>query len=171
MKKVTIADVIQREKLHDHHCVVILLDETGRRALCIWVGPMEGTAIAMNLRNVPTDRPMTHNFTAAILQAAGASLEEVRIEALKGDTFYALVRLRTGDSIQEVDARPSDAIALAACVGSPIYASEEVLDRAGMELLLSLMIAPGWTSVWGVDKGVCMSRPGACVPRDGRTHP
>ncbi|MFL5734678.1 MAG: bifunctional nuclease domain-containing protein [Chloroflexia bacterium] len=143
MKRVTIADVIQREKPHDHACVVILREETGPRALCIWVGPTEATAIAMNLRSVPTDRPMTYNFTAALLQAANAELEEVRIEALKGDTFYALARVRTGDTIQEVDARPSDAIALAACVGAPVYVSEEVLGRAGMDVPEQLDKGPG----------------------------
>ncbi|MDQ6692894.1 MAG: DUF151 domain-containing protein [Chloroflexota bacterium] len=134
IRKVTIADVVQREEPHDRHCVVILLDEKKDKALCIWVGQTEGLAIAMNVRRYPSERPMTHALTASLLQAAGAKLEEVRIEALKGDVFHAQVKISVDGSIQEVDARPSDAIGLAAFMGSPIYVSEEVISQAGMDL-------------------------------------
>ncbi len=136
MIKVTIADVIKQKQgdAHGTHHVVVLLDEAGRRILPIWVGPFEGEALAIGLREFPTPRPLTFPLMANLLRAAGAKVEEVRIEALKGETFYGIVKLRTGDTVREVDARPSDALALAVQMDSPIYASSQVLDRAGVAL-------------------------------------
>ena len=134
MRKVTIADVVERDQEHGGHAVVILLDEQAGRALPIWVGSWEGTAIAMGLRAFPTDRPMAYSFTASLLQAAGATLEAVNIHELRDDTFYAVARLHTPDGVREVDARPSDALALAVRTGSSIYVAEEVLEKAGVDL-------------------------------------
>lgn len=134
MRRVVIADVVQREIDGNRSAVVVLLDEEARRALCIWVGAWEGMSIALNMRKVATERPMTYNFAASLLDAEGARLEEARIEGLQGDVFIGTVKVRTNGSTREVDARPSDAIALAAVTGSPIYVSEEVMERAGMEV-------------------------------------
>ncbi len=138
MRKVSIADVIKKEepgaepgRAHVHY-VVVLLDEAGRRALPIWVGPWEGQAIALGARGSEMFRPLTYNFVAKLLDAAGATLEEVRIESLREDVFYATAKLKLGDKVREIDARPSDALALAVRTGSPIYAAEEVLERAGL---------------------------------------
>ena len=69
-----------------------------------------------------------------LLATAGVELEEVRVEALKEDTFYAVAKLRSGEAVQEVDARPSDAIALALRTGSPVYVAEEVMGRGGADI-------------------------------------
>jgi RNA polymerase sigma factor (sigma-70 family) len=137
MVKVTIADVVAQErkiegldKPHTYH-IVILLDDTGRRILPIWVGPFEGESIAMGVRNHSVPRPMTYNFIASILAACGASLEDVRIETLKDDTFYAIAKIRNGSNVHEIDARPSDALALTVRTGSPIYVAEDVFAKAG----------------------------------------
>jgi RNA polymerase sigma factor (sigma-70 family) len=140
MVKVTIADIAPREgkdpttgestRLH----VVILLDREGGRVLPIWIGPSEGEAIAMGLKDYPVPRPLTHGFLANVIDAIGATVEEVRVEALREDTFYAVVKLCSGKTVRELDARPSDALALAVLTGSPIYVAEEVIEKAGIKL-------------------------------------
>ena len=129
MIKVEIADVIEQAK---SRYVVVLLDEAGRRLLPIWIGPTEGRSLAIELRQVELPRPMTVAFMARLLDAADATIEQVRIERLVGDTFFAVVLVQRGDESQEVDARPSDALALAAHAGCPIFAAEDVIDRVGM---------------------------------------
>lgn len=127
MIKVSIADVIRK----NGKSIVMLLDENGQRALPIWIGPFEGVSIALGVRNPSTLRPMTFKFIANLLEALGATLEEVRVEALKENIFYSVVKMRIGDQVTEVDARPSDALALAASAGSPIYVAEAVMEQAG----------------------------------------
>ncbi len=135
MLKVTVADVVpQAGEGQRSHYAVVLLDESGQRALPIWVGKYEGEGIALALREVPVPRPLTFSFMAKLLEASGATLEEIRIESLKDETFYAIARLRVGDQFQEVDARPSDALALALRTGSPIYAAEDVMAKAGLDV-------------------------------------
>ena len=140
MVEVTIADVVQREQKDletdrtSTQYVVLLLDQNGRRLLPIWVGPAEGQAIAIGLRDVEVPRPLTHAFMVNLLEAVGFELEEVRVEKLRGDTFYAVVKLRSGDTVRGVDARPSDALALAVYTGRPIYAAEEVMEKTGMSI-------------------------------------
>src|SRR5207237_9066485 len=118
MRKVSVADVVKRERKDDDGkssawYIVVLHDEAGQRALPIWVGPWEGQAIAMGLREFRSPRPMTYNFMASLLSAAGVNLESVQIASLREETFYATVKLRNGQNVAEVDARPSDAVALA----------------------------------------------------------
>jgi RNA polymerase sigma factor (sigma-70 family) len=148
MVKVTIADVVVKKyektedgKQREHH-IIVLLDEAGQRALPIWVGPFEGQTIAMGLRGLSTPRPMTFNFMASLLEAVDVELEEVRVEALKDETFYGVARLRNGDRVQEVDARPSDAIALAVRTGSPIYVADEVMKMAGVDVSREMAQGP-----------------------------
>jgi RNA polymerase sigma factor (sigma-70 family) len=148
MRKVTIADVVKREQAGAEpgqtraHYIVVLLDEVGQRALPIWIGPFEGRSIALGLRGSEMPRPLTFNFIAGLLQAAGARLEEVRIESLKDDVFYAVAKLKVSDRTQEIDARPSDALALAVRTGSPIYAAEEVLERCAFHVPTESIPAP-----------------------------
>ena len=140
MVKVTIAD-IKKSKHTDEEtgessdqCVVILLDRDGNRVLPIWIGPFEADSIAIGLKELPVPRPLTHAFMASLLEASVAELEEVRIAEIKEDTFFAVAKLRSGDAVREVDARPSDAMALAVLTGSPIYVADEVIEKAGWEL-------------------------------------
>lgn len=139
MIQVTIADVVKKEHTDDrgnsHELYVILLwDEAGRRALPVWVGTFEGQSIAMGLKEFPTPRPLTYNFFASLLQTIKAEIEQVRIEMLKGNTFYAVVKIRCGQTVKEVDARPSDAMALATLTGSPILVAEDVFKAAGIDM-------------------------------------
>jgi len=147
MIKVTIADVVKQERTddqgHSHALhIIVLQDEAGRRALPIWIGPFEGQSIAMGLNEFSTQRPMTFNFFVSLLQAINAQVEQVRIEMLKGDTFYAVVKIRCGKTMSEVDARPSDALALAVLTGRPIFVAEDVLERAGADIPQAVKALP-----------------------------
>jgi bifunctional DNase/RNase len=151
MIKVTVADVIAKtieaegSEKQKEHLIIMLLDETGRRILPIWVGPYEGRAIAMGLRDFATSRPMTFNLITTLLEATGIELEEVCVNALRDETFYATVKLRNGDKRHEIDARPSDAIALAVRTHSPIYVAEEVLAKANtIDVSEELKQTPHW---------------------------
>jgi len=137
MIKVSVVDsvtVMNKEKSGPAYSVVVLHDEAHNRALGIWVGQAEAFAIDRGLRQSPLPRPLTMNFIASILQSLGAVLEEVRIESLKDDIFYATARIRSDNTPHEIDARPSDAIALAVATGTPIFVSEEVLGMCGVAL-------------------------------------
>jgi RNA polymerase sigma factor (sigma-70 family) len=105
----------------------ILMLEGGGRDLKIWVGPAEAIAIAVLLEDVELPRPGTHHLAAALLRATDASVREVRITRLAESTFYADIVLADG---AEVDARPSDAIALALVTGAPVVVDAAVLDQA-----------------------------------------
>jgi bifunctional DNase/RNase len=129
--KVTVADVVQQES---GNFSVVLVDETNRRMLPIWIGPTEGHAIALRLLELTTPRPMTYAFLANTLTRLNVVLEEVRIEALREITYYAIAKLRLDSAIYEVDARPSDAIALALQMQSPIYVAAGILEQKGIAI-------------------------------------
>ena len=133
MVRVKLIDVVPSQDKKPHFAVV-LKDEAGQRILPIWVGEPEGTAIGAGLRHLQTARPLTFDFMSKILTAAGATLEEVRIEQLKDQAFYAIAKIRTGKTVQEIDARPSDALALAVRTNSPILVAEEVFELAGFPI-------------------------------------
>jgi uncharacterized protein len=112
---------------------VVILKEVGRdRYLPIWIGPWEANAIAMRLQGLIPERPLTHDLFAATLVELGATIREVVIADLAEETFHARVMLEADGTTHEIDARPSDALALAVRVGAPVFAAEEVLDRAGI---------------------------------------
>ncbi len=134
MVEVKIADVAGGKRNGAELFVILLSDEVGGRLLPIWVRPPEGEAIATAARRYEYPRPMTHNLMHDLLGAMGATLEEVRIEELKDDMFLAVVKLSVGDKVSEIDARPSDAMALASLAGAPIYAATDVIERAGLKL-------------------------------------
>ncbi|HLH63123.1 MAG TPA: bifunctional nuclease domain-containing protein [Ktedonobacteraceae bacterium] len=137
MIKVTVVEAVsflKPETKERGNSVVVLLDEAGQRAMGIWIGPAEAAAIEMGLNTLQWPRPMTMNFMASVLKAAGAALEEARIETLKDEIFYAVAKIRSGDTVNEIDARPSDAIALAVVTGSPVYVAEEILEKCGVAL-------------------------------------
>ncbi len=107
--------------------ILFLDEEGGDRRLSIWVGASEATALAVLLEDVQLPRPWTHQFAAQLLRAAGGQLAEVRIVELTDFTFYAQVVLADGTT---VDARPSDALALALHLDAPIYVADRVLEQA-----------------------------------------
>ena len=128
MVDLKIADVVGGEALGDGSTRVVLLDEESKRVLIIWIGETEARAIAYAVRGVELPRPLTHEFAARLVEASGSRVERVRIDALREKMFYAVVELATADGTREVDARPSDALALAARAGAPIVAPEELME-------------------------------------------
>jgi bifunctional DNase/RNase len=113
--------------------VVILKDLERPRFLPIWIGPWEANAIAMKLQGLSPERPLTHDLFAGVLAELGVTIRQVVIADLADETFHARILLETADRVVEVDSRPSDALALAVRTGVRIFATEEVLDRAGVE--------------------------------------
>ena len=110
--------------------IIILRDQEGQRILPIWVGVFEANAIALQIENVQTPRPMTHDLLKNIIGDLSASVERIVVTELKENTFYARIHLRRNGTAIEVDARPSDAIALALRTQSPIFVEEAVIDNA-----------------------------------------
>jgi bifunctional DNase/RNase len=112
---------------------VVILKETGRdRYLPIWIGPWEASAIAMRLQGLTPERPLTHDLFASALEAVDARVTRVVISDLADETFHARLFVERDGKVAEVDARPSDALALAVRVGAPIFAAPSVLDQAGL---------------------------------------
>src|SRR5688500_15351449 len=111
--------------------IVLLREVSGDRYLPIWIGAVEATAIAFAQQGVVPARPLTHDLFRDVIAAFGQALESVRITALRDGVFYAELVFSGG---REVSARPSDSIALALRTGATIYASDEVLEEAGIEI-------------------------------------
>ncbi len=112
--------------------VVILRDTGHDRYLPIWIGPWEANAIAMRLQGVVPDRPMTHDLFSQTLEELGVTVKQIVVSDLSDDTFRARLLLQVDGREVDLDARPSDAIALAVRAGVPIFATDAVLDRAGV---------------------------------------
>ena len=110
--------------------IVVLKDEEEKFFLPIWVGIFEANAIALQLENVTTPRPMTHDLLRNMISELDARVTRVVINDLRDSTFFAQIRLITGDKTLELDARPSDAIALALRTDAPIFVRRDVLERA-----------------------------------------
>lgn len=110
--------------------IVILKDPEDRRALPIWVGIFEANAIALELEKVSTPRPMTHDLLKNILEGLGITVQQVIVNDLKENTFYATIELNRNGNVVTIDSRPSDAIALALRVNAPIFVTEKVVSQA-----------------------------------------
>jgi bifunctional DNase/RNase len=123
-----------RVSMVNYQRVVILKEKLAERYLPIWIGPSEADAIAVRLQGVHVPRPLTHDLVLSMIDVLGASLHSIIISDLKNDTFYAKVMLNVDRGQIEVDARPSDALALAVRSEVPIYADESVLDKASILL-------------------------------------
>ena len=110
--------------------IVVLKDDDEKFFLPIWVGIFEANAIALQLENVSTPRPMTHDLLKNVLGEVDAHVTRVVINDLRESTFFAQIRVNTAGRTLEIDARPSDAIALALRVEAPIFVAQTVLDQA-----------------------------------------
>jgi uncharacterized protein len=110
--------------------IIILRDEAGQRVLPIWVGIFEANAIALQIENVATPRPMTHDLLRNVIEDLRAAVQKVVVCDLKDNTFYALIYLQAAGETVAVDARPSDAIALALRTKAPIFVEDHVIDNA-----------------------------------------
>ena len=108
--------------------IIILRDRGGERVLPIWVGRAEANAIQLQIENVETPRPMTHDLLRNVIHDLKAEVRKVVVSDLKEGTFYALIHLEAGGQPLAIDARPSDAIALALRTHSPIYAEDSIID-------------------------------------------
>ncbi len=122
---------------HTRQPVVILVDGTETRFLPIWIGVFEADAILLALEEIQVPRPATHDLMKTLVTALGAQLGRVVIHSLdeKTSTYYAHLVLRRSGEAQdlEVDARPSDSIALALRLGAPIFVAEDVLARSSVQ--------------------------------------
>jgi bifunctional DNase/RNase len=121
-----------RINLANNSRVVILKDSKIERYLLIWIGEPESYAIASELQGAHYERPLTHDLLHTIVGRLGGEVTEVVINNLEGDVFYALISVQHGDTTIQIDARPSDAIALAVRARAPIYVEEDVLTQAAL---------------------------------------
>ena len=110
--------------------IVILKDKQGDRVLPIWVGIFEANAIALQIENIATPRPMTHDLLRNVIQDLKASVQKIVVCDLQENTFYALIYLGLNGDTVAIDARPSDAIALALRTRAPIFVEDTVIDHA-----------------------------------------
>ena len=111
--------------------VLVLREVDAVRLLMVWVGPWEASAIAMKLQGLTPERPLTHDLFATVLTTLDVTVERIVITDLAEETYHARLELSRDGEHHEIDARPSDAIALAVRMGVPVFASSDVLDRAG----------------------------------------
>ncbi|MCE7882271.1 MAG: bifunctional nuclease family protein [Actinobacteria bacterium ATB1] len=121
-----------RVELPTNQPIVLLREADGERFLPIWIGGVEAQAIAFALQGMSTPRPLTHDLFKEVLVALGVGVRRVVIVELREGTFYADLVLERDDKEIVVSARPSDAIALAVRIGTPIFAVEDVLDEAAI---------------------------------------
>lgn len=112
--------------------VVVLKEKDARRFLPIWIGQFEATAIMMEMQGMQPSRPLTHDLLRTMIDVLGAQVHRIVVSDIQDGTFYAVIQLTSNGDRIDVDARPSDAIALAVRLGAPIFASEEVLERAAI---------------------------------------
>ena len=120
-----------RVDLRSNHPVVFLLQELeGERALPIFIGPAEATAIAYAIQKMRVPRPMTHDLLRDVVDALGATLQRVVVTEVREATYYAELHLMRTESPIVVSARPSDAVALAARTGSPIFVADDLMDSS-----------------------------------------
>ena len=122
-----------RVEMPTNNPIVLLREADGQhRVLPIFIGPVEATAIAFALQGVVTQRPMTHDLMKDVLGALGVGVERIVITELRDRTFFAEIEMSSKGSGCKVSSRPSDAIALAARLGTPIFADESVLEEAAV---------------------------------------
>ena len=130
MREVDVMGV--RVEMPSNQPIVLLREVAGERYLPIWIGAAEAAAIALSLQGVVTPRPMTHDLLKNILEEVSVQVSRIVVTELRDSTFFATIDLqRNGDSFQ-ISSRPSDAIALAVRLATPIFATEEVLAEASI---------------------------------------
>src|SRR5438270_6439244 len=110
--------------------IVILRDKEGTRTLPIWVGMFEANAIALQIENISTPRPMTHDLLRNVIHDLKGTVEKIVVCDLQDGTFYALIYVRVHGELLAIDSRPSDAIALALRTRAAIFVEEAVIDSA-----------------------------------------
>lgn len=112
--------------------IVVLHDKENRRALPIWIGSAEASAIIRKIENLNVVRPMTHDLIPDIIKQTGFTLDRIEINDVEKETYYAKLFLSKGDEVIEIDSRPSDAIAVAIRVDAPIFVTANVLSNGSV---------------------------------------
>ncbi|MEM7008344.1 MAG: bifunctional nuclease family protein [Thermodesulfobacteriota bacterium] len=110
--------------------IVILKDLTNEKTLPIWIGFMEASSIAMELEKTPRVRPITHDLVKNLIDKLGYHVSKIEVTDLRNDTFYATMHFKKESEEYVLDARPSDAIAIAIRTESPIFVNEQVLEKS-----------------------------------------
>jgi uncharacterized protein len=128
--------------------IIVLREVEGQRVLPIWVGVFEANAIALQVENVQTPRPMTHDLLKTVIDKLGGHVERIVVCELKENTFYATLHVLSGKGLLEVDARPSDAIALALRSGARIFVDEAVIQGARSVEMSSETVDVGRLQKW-----------------------
>ena len=112
--------------------IVVLRDLEGGNVVPIWIGILEANAIALALEGMEMPRPMTHDLLKSILDTTGSRLRSIEIAEIRDNTYYALLQIEGAGGIHLIDARPSDAIAIALRCGAPILVSEKVIAQSSI---------------------------------------
>jgi hypothetical protein len=130
--------------------VVILRETDGQRILPIWIGPNEASAIAMELAGIKFSRPLTHDLFNTVVVGLGSELVRVMITKVIDNTYFASLIFEHDGELISIDSRPSDSVALALRAAAPIYADDELLDTAALDMdptnLETGLSDPGWSS-------------------------
>ncbi len=121
-----------RVSLMSQHRVVVLKDVDTERYLPIWIGPFEADAITIQLQGVQVARPLTHDLLKSLIDEMGAKISHVMVNELKNDTFFARIVMDVDGQRMEIDARPSDAIALAVRANAPLFVADDVMAAASI---------------------------------------
>src|SRR5258708_39311354 len=121
-----------RVHMPPHQHVVILKEKEAERYLPIWIGIHEANAIALKITGITPEPPITHAVLVNVLGAVDVRVHRVVVTSLSNEVFYARIMASADGRDIDIDARPSDAIAVAARVGAPIFVADEVLDKAGV---------------------------------------
>ena len=129
--------------------IVVLKDETGSVTLPIWIGITEATSIASAIKQIAMARPLTHDLFYDLLQQLGITVQRIVITELRESTYFAELILGQGDKAFVLDARPSDAIAMALRASAPIYVAQQVLDQAKVAFASQGEAAPAAPSAQG----------------------
>ncbi|MFA5014215.1 MAG: bifunctional nuclease family protein [Actinomycetota bacterium] len=124
-----------RIELPSNKPILLLKEENGNRYLPIWIGPYEASAIALEMSNIKTPRPMTHDLIINIINNLKISIDNIEITEIRNNTFYAIINIMNTDKkVIRVDSRPSDAIATAVRSKCDIYVAEQVLESGGLRI-------------------------------------
>lgn len=121
-----------RVSLLTQHRVVVLRETDSKRYLPIWIGPFEADAIAMAIQGHEPQRPMTHDLLKSMIGEMGGQISHILVNDIQDNTFFARIVIEQHGRMIEVDARPSDAIALAVRTDVSIFVEAQVLDQAGV---------------------------------------
>ena len=126
--------------------VVILKEKSGERLLPIWIGQPEAESIVMEMHGIKPPRPLTHDLCKRLISGMGADLRRVQITRVKDNTYFAELHIHRGEDVFQIDARPSDSIAIALRLAAPIFAQESLLTAMAVEEGEETSDGPGFGS-------------------------